>query len=110
MIKAVEINLFELRRELHRQEKMFGVSDMSVPEKSIFAFIAERDSTIARIQKHDYFKDYSLSTIKRAIGSLLSGGEITVRISEHDKRERILSLDLYKHGNTKAKKLKKLTV
>ncbi len=41
MKKLVDINLFELRKELHSQEKMFGLSDMNEPEKAIFAFIAQ---------------------------------------------------------------------
>jgi len=67
MEKLVDINLFKLREELRSQEKIFGLSGMSNSEKAIFAFIAQGDSTISKIQRNDYFKDYSLSTIKRAI-------------------------------------------
>lgn len=91
MEKLVDINLFELRKELHRQEKIFGLSDMNRPERAIFAFIAQGDSTITKIQKDDYFKNYSLSTIKRAIINLTNRGMVTSKISEYDKRERILS-------------------
>ena len=91
MTKLVDINLFELRRELHSQETIFGLSGMSNREKAIFAFIAQGDSTITKIQKDDYFKNYSLSTIKRAIINLTNRGMVTSKISEYDKRERILS-------------------
>ena len=91
MEKLVDIDLFELRKELHRQEKIFGLSDMNRPERVIFAFIAQGDSTITKIQKDDYFKNYSLSTIKRAIINLTNRGMVTSKISEYDKRERILS-------------------
>ncbi len=64
---------------------------MNRPERAIFAFIVEGDSTITKIQKDDYFKNYSLSTIKRAIINLSNRGMITSKISECDKRERILS-------------------
>ena len=92
MKKLVDINLFELRKELHSQEKMFGLSDMNEPEKAIFAFIAQRETTITKIQKYDYFKDYSLSTIKRVVIALLSKAMINSRIGD-DKRERILTLN-----------------
>ncbi len=91
MKKSVDTNLFKLREELRSQEKIFGLSDMSNPEKAIFAFIAQGDSTISKIQRNDYFKDYSLSTIKRAIINLSTRGMIISKISEYDKRERILS-------------------
>ena len=91
MKKLVDINLFELRKELHRQEKVFGLSDMNEPEKAIFAFIAQGATTITKIQKDDYFKDYSISTIKRAIINLSSRGMVISKIGECDRRERILS-------------------
>ncbi len=91
MKKLVDINLFELRKELHRHEKMFGLSDMNEPEKAIFAFIAQGETTFTKIQKYDYFKDYSLSTIRIAIINLSNRGMIISKISECDKRERILS-------------------
>ena len=91
MRKVAKINLFELRKEIHRLEKNFGVSNMNNPEKAIFAFIAQGESTITKIQKYDYFKDYSLSTIKRAIINLSSRGMVISKIGECDRRERILS-------------------
>jgi hypothetical protein len=92
MRKVAKINLFELRKEIHRLEKNFGVSNMNNPEKAIFAFIAQGESTITKIQKDDYFKDYSLSTIKRVVIALLSKAMINSRIGD-DKRERILTLN-----------------
>jgi hypothetical protein len=89
MRKVAKINLFELRKEIHRLEKNFGVSNMNNPEK---AFIAQGESTITKIQKDDYFKDYSLSTIKRVVIALLSKAMINSRIGD-DKRERILTLN-----------------
>jgi|SaaInlLV_10m_DNA_3_1039740.scaffolds.fasta_scaffold11066_1 DNA-binding MarR family transcriptional regulator len=94
MKKVANVNLFELRKEIHRQEEKFGVSNMNNPEKAIFAYIAQGESTITKIQKDDYFKDYSISTIKRAIINLSIRGVITSRIGKCDKRERILSLNL----------------
>jgi len=48
--------------------------------------------TITTILNHPYFKDMSLTTIKRAIGTLDCEGFITFENGEDDKRERLISI------------------
>jgi hypothetical protein len=51
----------------------------------------KKDATITAITKNQYFAKYSLSTIKRAVGVLLSNEIISANQSQSDRRAMILT-------------------
>ncbi len=84
--------LFELRKSLDKYEREMGFNNLSEVEKSVLAFIAHtKDANITKITKDQYFRKYSLSTIKRAVGALINEGIVSSTQSEKDKREMILA-------------------
>ena len=84
--------LFELRRSLDEYEREMGFDQLSEVEKSVLEFVMHRnDANITAITKDQYFSKYSLSTIKRAVGVLLSENIITATQSKADKRAMVLS-------------------
>ena len=90
-MKALE-KLFELRRSLDTYERELGFDKLSEVEKAVLEFVMHsEDVNITRITKDAYFSKYSLSTIKRAVGVLLSEKIITATQSSVDKRSMILS-------------------
>jgi len=89
--------LFELRKSLVEFEDSLGLSNFSDLEKAILEFIGDQsvnNATLTDIIKHDYFKNYSLSTIKRALFSLIDKGLIIQECGKNDKRKRILRVNL----------------
>ncbi len=83
--------LFELRKSLQIYEQELGIHNMSDIERSVLEFIIhKKQSSITTITKDRYFKGYSLSTIKRAVGALLDSNIITSTQSENDKRAMVL--------------------
>ncbi len=54
-------------------------------------FVSIAPTTQAKIMRSDYFVDISLSTIKRAVGFLLTC-ELIVAIKSKDGREKLLTL------------------
>ena len=90
-MKALK-KLFELRRSLDSYEREMGFDKLSEVEKAVLEFVMHsEDVNITRITKDAYFSKYSLSTIKRAVGVLLSEKIITATQSSVDKRSMILS-------------------
>ena len=90
-MKALE-KLFELRRSLDTYERELGFDKLSEVEKAVLEFVMHsEDANITRITKDEYFFKYSLSTIKRAVGVLLSENIITATQSSVDKRSMILT-------------------
>ncbi|MCH9745730.1 MAG: hypothetical protein K0U04_03250 [Proteobacteria bacterium] len=90
-MKALK-KLFELRRSLDSYEREMGFDKLSEVEKAVLEFVMHsEDANITRITKDAYFSKYSLSTIKRAVGVLLSEKIITATQSSVDKRSMILS-------------------
>lgn len=84
--------LFELRESLDNYERELGFDQLSEVEKSVLEFIMhEKDATITAITKNQYFSKYSLSTIKRAVGVLLSNDIIIATQSTVDRRAMILT-------------------
>jgi DNA-binding MarR family transcriptional regulator len=84
--------LFELRESLDTYEREMGFDELSEVEKSVLEFVMhKRDATITAITKNQYFSKYSLSTIKRAVGVLLSNEIITANQSNSDRRSMILT-------------------
>ena len=89
-MKTLE-KLFYLRSSLYKYEKQLGLHGLSDIEKSVLEFIIHKhQATITAITKDTYFRDYSLSTIKRAVGVLLEGNFIYSTQSSDDKRVMLL--------------------
>ncbi len=89
-MKALE-KLFELRRSLDAYEREMGFDQLSEVEKSVLEFVMHsKDVNITKITKDQYFTKYSLSTIKRAVGVLLTEDIITATQSNVDKRAMVL--------------------
>jgi len=83
--------LFELRSSLDVYERELGFDQLSEVEKSVLEFVMhQKDATITAITKNQYFAKYSLSTIKRAVGVLLSEDIISATQSDVDRRAMIL--------------------
>ena len=84
--------LFKLRESLRECEEDLGISEYSEIERAVLEFIVnQKNTTITKILKRTYFKDYSLSTINRVVAKLLKSGVIKSEQSAHDKREMNLS-------------------
>ena len=84
--------LFELRESLDTYERELGLDQLSEVEKSVLEFVMHKqEATITAITKDRYFAKYSLSTIKRAVGVLLSNDIISANQSNSDRRAMILS-------------------
>ena len=70
-----ELNkLFDLRKSLVEFEENLGLSNLSDLEKAMLEFIGNQavdNATLTDIIQDEYFKKYSLSTIKRGLVSLL---------------------------------------
>jgi len=85
--------LFELRRSLDAYETEMGFNQLSEVEKSVLAFIAsQKDANITAITKNSYFTKFSLSTIKRAVGVLISENIVEANQSNDDRRSMILTV------------------
>ncbi|SMN16035.1 hypothetical protein CRYPA_1966 [uncultured Candidatus Thioglobus sp.] len=90
-MKALE-KLFELRRSLDTYEREMGFDKFSEVEKSVLEYVIHsKDANITAITKDQYFSKYSLSTIKRTVGVLLTESIITATQSSADKRAMILT-------------------
>ena len=84
--------LFQLRKALDEYEQELGMSHLSEVEKAVLSYITHNStSTITAIKNDPYFEKYSLSTIKRAVGALLSQEIIASEQSLDDKRAMNLS-------------------
>ena len=91
-MKTSLTKLFELRQALDACEKDVGLDHLSEVERAVFSFVTSNENvTITSIKKHPYFDKYSLSTIKRAVLSLLNDGLIKSQKSRTDAREMHLS-------------------
>jgi DNA-binding MarR family transcriptional regulator len=91
-MKTALTKLFQLRLTLNEHEKDIGLDHLSEVERAVFSFIASNENvTITSITKHSYFAKYSLSTIKRAVLSLLNNGLIKSQQSKIDAREMHLT-------------------
>ncbi len=69
-----------------------GFDKLSEVEKAVLEFVMQsKDANITQITKDQYFAKYSLSTIKRAVGVLLTENIISATQSTLDKRAMVLS-------------------
>ena len=84
--------LFQLRKALDDYEQELGMGHLSEVEKAVLSYVTHQaTSTITAIKNDPYFEKYSLSTIKRAVGALLSQDIIVSEQSLDDKRAMNLS-------------------
>jgi DNA-binding MarR family transcriptional regulator len=85
------MKLFKTKQLMARKEMRLGINDFSPTAKDAYAFIEEKtDTTITSIYKHDYFRNTSLSTIKRAVNLLLSHDLIEVNRCSQDRRKQLI--------------------
>jgi len=95
-MKSAINKLFQLRKALDDCEKELGLNHLSEIERAIVSFVSSNScNTITAIKKHQYFANYSLSTIKRAVLSLQNQGIISSEQSLSDKREMHLEFNAY---------------
>ena len=66
--------------------------DLSDTEFSILCFISSEPTTRSKILRHSYFKNVSLSTIKRSVEYLILYGLVSATTGELDSREKTLRL------------------
>ena len=89
--------LFDLRKSLVEFEENLGLSNLSDLEKAMLEFIgntAVDKATLTDIIQDEYFKNYSLSTIKRGLVSLIDKGFVIQEFGKEDRRKRILKVNL----------------
>ena len=92
LIMSALAKLFQLRKALDEYEQELGMSHLSEVEKAVLSYVTHQaTSTITAIKNDPYFEKYSLSTIKRAVGALLSQDIIVSKQSMDDKRAMNLS-------------------
>ena len=85
--------LFKMRESLLQLEKEIGIHELTNTQKSIMEFIgSHKDMTLTDILGHDLFKSVSISSVKRALDELVKSGLVIQRITNKDRRQRILSL------------------
>lgn len=76
------------------QEHFSGDELMTPTEFGMLCFIAHQDgrATLTMLINHPYFKNVSISTMKRTAISLTKRGLITSVDGSNDRRERLLSV------------------
>ena len=85
--------LFKMRESLLQLEKEIGIHELTNTQRSIMEFIgANKDMTLTDILGHDLFKSVSISSVKRALDELIKSGIVVQRLSDQDRRQRILAL------------------
>jgi len=87
-------------REVSDRVPLFSGRPLSSTEFAILCHVAHQDgvATIASVLRHPYFDDISLSTIKRAVVTLISEGLVSAGEGTFDRRERVLSINGAHHG------------
>ena len=89
--------LFDFRKSLVEFEENLGLSNLSNLEKAMLEFIGNKgvyNPTLTDIIQDEYFKNYSLSTIKRGLVSLIDKGLVFQEFAKEDRRKRILRVNL----------------
>ena len=85
--------LFKMRESLLQLEKEIGIHELTNTQRSIMEFIgAHKEMTLTDILGHELFKSVSISSVKRALDELIKSGLVIQRITNKDRRQRILSL------------------
>jgi DNA-binding MarR family transcriptional regulator len=82
-----------MTRELNERIKLNKGIRLTDNNFAILCLIAHHPAiTIQGINKHPYFRDLSLSTVKRHIRTLLDEELVIATIGDNDKRERVLTI------------------
>ena len=82
-----------MRESLLQLEKEIGIHQLTNTQRSIMEFIgAHKEMTLTDILGHELFKSVSISSVKRALDELIKSGLVIQRITNKDRRQRILSL------------------
>jgi DNA-binding MarR family transcriptional regulator len=85
--------LFETKQYLARKEKRLGIDHLTYSARNVYAFIADKDdTTISKIDRHDFFSNTSLSTIKRAVKILEVYELIEITPCILDNRNRLITI------------------
>jgi DNA-binding MarR family transcriptional regulator len=84
-------NLYKARTQLIYLEEKKGITTLNEVVKQTYAFIDNKPTTRAEMLRHPYFRNMSLSTIKRAVTELLELELIKVMPSKHDMRKKYLT-------------------
>jgi len=85
--------LFKMRESLLQLEKEIGIHELTNTQRLIMEFIgAHNDMTLTCILGHEMFKSVSISSAKRALDELIKYGAVVQRLSDKDRRQRILAL------------------
>ena len=82
--------LYELRQDLRKAEKSLGLDEFTETEKAVYALIQQTPTYRESIIKDGYFKNISLSTMKRAVQVLLESERIEAKVDVDDNRKRLL--------------------
>lgn len=92
-----ENELFTIREQIRAYEHELGLYGYSETEKSIYAFILYKDGTafINSIVLEPYFKNNSLSTIKRATSLLEKNSLISRVFNKHTDKRHVLLKAIY---------------
>ena len=85
--------LFKMRESLLQLEKEIGIHELTNTQKTVLEFIgAHKNMTLTDILNHDLFRSVSVSSVKRALDELIKSGIVVQRLSDQDRRQRILAL------------------
>jgi len=85
--------LFKIRESLLQLEKEIGIHELTNTQRSIMEFIgANKDMTLTDILDHELFKPVSISSVRRALNELIKSGKVVQKLSDKDRRQRILAL------------------
>jgi len=85
--------LFKMRESLLQLEKEIGIHELTNTQRSIMEFIgANKDMTLTDILDHELFKPVSISSVRRALNELIKSGKVVQKLSDKDRRQRILAL------------------
>lgn len=82
--------LYTTRERLSNLEEIAGIAKLNNVVKQTYAFIDNAPTTRAEMNRHPYFKDVSLSTLKRAVDELLELELIKVIRIGNDGRKKYL--------------------
>lgn len=82
--------LYTTRERLSNLEEQAGIEKLNNVVKQTYAFIDNGATTRADMLRHPYFKDVSLSTLKRAVEELLELELIKVIRIGNDGRKKYL--------------------
>jgi len=87
-------------KEVSDRVPLFSGRPLSSTEFAVLCHVAHQDgvATISSVLRHPYFDEISLSTVKRAVITLMNEGLVSAGEGTLDRRERVLSINGVHHG------------